>query len=453
MKEFLINDRYLDAMTIALHPKTYLLANEGTIRSQKTVSMIQAFFEAVQMSDEVLHLITATDLDSIRDNILQSDFGLEKMYPKYVKRVREEIGSYYLRVKCNLPNKPKIKKILLVGFNNKVQWKKINGKTLGCILGDEINTADPIFVRECFNRQTSVKHPKMFWTLNGDYPKHFIYTEFINHCTIIGKDRTPASIVADMDKYEKKKGYYYLHWNMEDNPIMTEDLIERAKSLFPVGSYYYRIKLLGERGVPGRLIYIDYLSSDLIQKVDIRDYPKCTIGVDIGATQANNAFVLTGFSHDFSKGAFVDKYSFKQTGYEQKTIELIAFVKSWLAKGANIEGVYVDSQEANYIRDLKTRFKTEGLPPIIPSYKATIKERIDMNIILFSGKRFVFNDTPAGKSLYDSFMIAKWVDGKEGEVREDNNEAHIDDIDSAEYSQTPHMKKLLAYSKMYEKVA
>ena len=44
-----------------------------------------AFFEAVQDSDEEMHLIAAQDLDAINDNILEGFDGLLNIYPEYLK--------------------------------------------------------------------------------------------------------------------------------------------------------------------------------------------------------------------------------------------------------------------------------------------------------------------------------------------------------------------------------
>lgn len=83
------------------------------------------------------------------------------------------------------------------------------------------------------------------------------------------------------------------------------------------------------------------------------------------------------------------------------------------------------------------------MPPVIACYKATIKQRIDLEVILFSANRIEFNDTVAGRKMYEAFQVAKWVDNKLGEEREDNNEWHNDVLDSVEYTLTRHMKKLL----------
>ena len=99
--------------------------------------------------------------------------------------------------------------------------------------------------------------------------------------------------------------------------------------------------------------------------------------------------------------------------------------------------------EQNYIEDLKTRFKKEHLPPVIGSYKATIKERIDMLIIGFATGRIVFNKNEGGRKAYNAYRMAKWAEGQKGQKREDLNEPQNDIMDSAEYGLTRHMRAFL----------
>ena len=450
-KQFIFTDKYLDALSLGLQPQTNLLVFEGTIRSQKTVTAIQTFFEAVQDSQETLHLISAENLDSIRDNILTSDFGLEVMYPTYLERAKEEFGGYYLKCKCDLPGRPPIKKILLCGYATATQWEKINGKTVGAILIDEVNNADPSFVRECFARQSSATKPLQIWTLNGDVPTHYIYTEYINRCRVIYRNTTPASILADMDKFPKEPGWYYMHWTMDDNPIMDKDKIERTHRLYPIGSYYYTIKVLGERGAPGKLLFIDYMNADkIIKPLDTRSYTEFGLGFDIGATKAENSITLLGFRDNYSKVGVIDKMTFKQCGYIQKTQYLLGFIKRYTH--LNLRYLSIDSAEQNYIKDIRNLFK-QVLPTIdvIGSYKATIKERVDLMIILFSHEQIEFNDTVEGRDAYDAFLVAKKSE-KPNEIREDKNERHNDIMDSVEYALTTHMNALLMAAKRYERM-
>lgn len=439
-----ITDKMLDAISIGLNPKCTVHIHEGTVRSSKTTVAIIEFFEAVQKSDEVLHLIAAADLDAIRENILKVKYGLMDQFSEWCSLRKDYIGGYYVVVRCDYPGKPAQKKILLANYSDASKWEKILGKTFGVIFIDEVNTADEQFVDECFARQVSCDEPLQIWTLNGDTPDLWVYTKYINHARIYGN--APMSIRKDMDRTPKVNGWWYQHWTMEDNPIMTPEKIERAKSIYPVGSYYYTIKILGERGSAGEKIYQAYMDDTLIKPLKTEQYMYFGLGVDIGATRACNSFTLIGITADYSKVGVIDKITFEQCGYKEKTQRLKEFVYKWRDKYVVPDYIAVDSAEQNYIADLRTEFRREGLPQVIPSYKATIKQRIDMNVVLLAKQRIEFNDTEEGREVYRAFQSAKWEDGKTGQVREDKNERINDILDSLEYAETRHMKKILAAS-------
>lgn len=437
-------DKHLDFITLALRPTTNLLVAEGPIRSSKTISAITAFFYKVYNDEYSIHLIAGRDSEAIMTNLVDAEMGLLSMFPNHCKMVYPRKGAPYLQI-----SSPKgLKKCKLVGFGDASKWKKVLGGTIKHMLIDEVNIADATFIKECFARQTSFKDWLTIWTLNGDEPMHYIYQEYINRCNIFGK--APASTIAQMAKANKVSKWYYTFWAMWHNPVMDKELIKNASLLYPKGSHYYVTKFLGERGSPGVLLYADYLNADRhIKKLEVRDYQHFGIGFDIGATRAFNSISLWGFKHDYSKIGGIDKTTFKQCGYEEKTQHLIAFVRRY--QHLNIKYVSVDSAELNYIKDLQTLFK-RIFPNIavIPSYKATIKERVDLGIILLSHDQLEFNDTQEGRDMYDAFMIAKKSE-KPREVREDNNERHIDIIDSCEYAWTRHMNALLKAAKDYEK--
>ena len=437
--KFIPTKKYINFCALSLKPDTNLLVLEGTIRSSKTETAKLMFFYNVISSKEELHLISATDLDAIKDNLLLGEHGLLEMFSGYLTMARDEIGSHYLKVK-NIPGCTQNKRILLAGYSDASKWKKILGKTLGVILVDEVNTANKQFIDECFARQTSSIKPLQIWTLNGDVPTHWVYLEYINRAKPIGK--VPASILAEMNSYAKEDGWYYSHWRMQDNPIMTPEKIDKAKRIYKQGSYYFITKILGERGSPGKMIYVDYLDYNCIMPLDVNKFAYFGIGIDIGASRAQNSFALLGFSKDYKYVGIIDLHMFQQIGYDEKKRKLEAFVRSWKQK-VPIEYISVDSAEANLIVDLRNEYIRKGLPTIIASYKATIKQRIDTEVILLSANRLLFNETEAGKKAYEAFQIAKWSDKKLGEEREDNNEWHNDVLDSIEYAFTRHMQKIL----------
>lgn len=434
------NDKALDCIAMCVNPKVRQMTLEGTVRSSKTVTAIECFFERVYYSKNFRHLAASFTMSTLNDNILiAGGFGLLTKFGKYCTLTKERIGGNYLNVDCGKYGR---KKISLCGYANQAKWKDVLGGSIENILIDEANIANKKFLDECYARQTSFENPLTIYTLNGDIPTADIYG-YVNPSKIIGK--CPASIRAEMDKTDKKAGYYYTHWTMADNPIMTPEKIAAAASLYPPGSFYHTIKILGERGTPGSPIYVDYIDeSKVLQKLDIVKYHSFVVSMDIGATRAQNSITLIAFLPNYRGCAVYAQESFPQVGYDKKTEILEKFIRKWKALGArNIENVIIDSAEQNYIRDLQTKFSTKGLPEVIGSYKATIKERIDMNVVLLASGKLLFNDTPDGRAALDAFKQATWKEGAIAKERKDENEPWNDKLDSIEYGQTRHMKALI----------
>ena len=237
--DFQVNEKILDALALVMHPTTRVITFEGTTRSAKTVTAVVAFHLLVQRMTGKYALIAAEDYNSIRTNLLESEFGLLTLYPDKYKMVSPQIGSKYIQAMT--PHG--IKEILLAGYANKSTWKKILGKGIEIILTDEANIAAEMFIDECYARQSATLHPVTIYTLNGDDPNHPLYQNRINKSIIIGD--APASIRADMDQVKtKKRGYYYMHWSFNDNPILTWQQIRNLETLYPIGSYYHKTKIL-----------------------------------------------------------------------------------------------------------------------------------------------------------------------------------------------------------------
>lgn len=437
----IVTRKQLDTIALSLKPHVRMIALEGPTRSSKTADMIQAFYWCVFDSNERYHAICGENYDTINRNILYSkDVGLLETHPELVMKKKQN-GGYYVAMET-----PKGKKeIVIASYGDASKWKKILGGTIDVILIDEANIADPDFIDETFARQTSCDNPKTFMTLNGDKPEHTIYQNYINFCKIVGD--APSSTKGLMSEFQQKngtkKGYYYMFYAMTDNPIMSTDKLKKAMSIYPVGSYYYITKLLGERGQQGELVYGDYMNKSLIVNGYDMDLYRFTIGIDIGENRASNVFTLVGWGKDFRECVILNCLSFVKVGYDAKKERL----HQWLADITKtirpnlIEGIFVDSAEANFIRDLQEPIKAKFKIDVLPAYKATIKERIDMNIIGFSTGKVRIDRSCL--NVYEAFNQTVWAKGKTGQERLDDNTVKIDILDSVEYAQTRHMKALM----------
>lgn len=458
LPEIIYTPKLLNFLTLALDPTTRCITLEGTIRSIKTVSAVEAFHLLVQRQTCPLALMAAEDNDAIMDKLLRAERGLLTLWPDKYKLDKEEIGGFFVRAKTSHGEV----KILLCGYSDKSKWEKILGKEIETIMIDEVNTADPQFVSEAFGRQSSTDHPVMIFTLNGDDPQHWVYQERINKSLIIGD--CPASTKIEMDAAGfKKRGYYYTWWSFTDNPKLTDKQRTEIRHEFPRGSYYHKTRVLGERGKWGQLIYADYMSIPknyrnlyindpksgkrvLDPKLGICKY---AIGCDIAENKASNVYALGGFDDKHSNVYILDLMVFKSsgdsgtTGYVKKTQMLKAFLSKHQAIIPQIEYIAVDSAEGNYINDLKGQAPSMGLQSgrVIASYKATILKRINLNQLLFNKGNIVFDlSCLLG---YQAYQSSTWTKGKEGAERDDpgNNQA-VDIMDAIEYLETKYMAAL-----------
>lgn len=436
------NQKHVKTLALALRPQTNLLVLEGTVRSSKTVVAIATFYYKVISSPEHLHCIAAKDYDAIQDNVLDCNgLGLTSgKYPNVIMR-KGKIGGWYVAIK-GLDKK--WKKVLLAGYSNKDQWKKILGKTIGTFLIDECNTADKQFIEETFSRQASVDSPLSVWTLNGDDPQHYIYQDFINYCKPLLK--VPASILHDMNEKENKSGRFYIHWTFEDNPVMTPEKIQRAKDLYPVGSFYYTIKILGERGQASGLIY-----DALVQEFDkyiVHDMSKyvineMVIGVDFGGHHSAHTFVCTLYCNQRSVIIHAESERIDALGMtaDQLSDRFETFVKKVKTKynyHRTVE-VYVDSAEQTLRNSLIFKAKRTALGvDIRNALKKPILDRIDYQLQLISLGILKFNAD--AKSCIEAYRTARWND-KPGHVNErlDDGTSDIDTMDASEYTLEPKM--------------
>ena len=467
--ELIVDDFIRNRIALPFNTDSRLIAFEGPARSSKTAIAIQIFYYAVYESKTQGHVIGGRDMDAINDNILYADvIGLLVTHPN-IKWCNRKTGGSYLQFFS--PNG--MKQIRLANYSDKASWKKVLGGSRGIILIDECNLANEDFVNECFSRQIAEDKPLTIMTLNGDDPTNFIYQNYINYCKIVD-DYAPASTKAYMSEFQqqranekdatankhgRKKGYYYCFCDMANNPIMTPDKLADARKLYPVGSYYYMTKILGERGVQGDLLFADYMKQTLLVDAWERnengsfknEFCEFTIGVDIGQNRAFNSFALVGFTRGYKKAVLLKLEAFQKVGFEEKTRRLWNFIRSFREECStkhqlhNVENfptiVYVDSAEQNYIADLRMQtFKVFPNVPVAGSWKATIKARVDMMIIGFSTGRIEFDVSCS--EAYEAYRSA--VRSKnENEVRQDKNEKINDIMDSFEYALTKNMKALM----------
>lgn len=439
------------ALYVGMMAMCRLLVFEGTIRSSKTITAIEIFIQRVNDSKDINHLIACKDYDAINNNILESNrLGILYRYPHLFKLKKDKIGGYYLSFK---DTRGRHKKILLAGYEKESTWKKVLGGTLGCIFIDEVNIASERFIDECFARQVSATNPFTLWTLNGDNPDHWIYTKYINRCKVLMASQTPQSILDDMENVPNEKGWYYIHWNMSDNPIMTPQKIQDAMNIYPVNSYYYKIKCLGIRGLASGTIYAQFIKDDeMFKDMDRQRIIAYDIGLDIGNNEIKRGTILTltAIEKGFTDVYVIECYEAKSMEVNSLVAELTNKIGEWYDKydKFRFNGVWMDSYGA--IQLMLETLRRELLKANMYQLQGKVqpclkfgdekgrKARLELIMILINQRRIHF--TQDSKNTLNS--LKKLVYNEKDGLPLDENQLEMDYYDSLCYSLTPHIREL-----------
>jgi PBSX family phage terminase large subunit len=212
---------------------------EGTTASGKTtIGAGVKFMIKVSASSKKLHIIAGRTTGVVEKNILQQDNGILDLHKNATYYGNGDKDYKFPHIKFE------DKIILVMGYDTRDKWENALGGQYGCVLIDEINTADIEFVREI-----STRNDYMIATLNPDSPDIPVYKEFINRARPhpqYEKD-VPASIMQELKEPEYPKWRYWF-FTFLDNAGLTPEQIEKKKQSAPVGTKMYKNKILGLRG-------------------------------------------------------------------------------------------------------------------------------------------------------------------------------------------------------------
>ena len=212
---------------------------EGTTASGKTtIGAGVKFMIKVSASKKKLHIIAGRTTGVVEKNILQQDNGILDLHrnAKYYGNGDKDYKFPHIKFEDKI--------ILVMGYDTKDKWENALGGQYGCVLIDEINTADIEFVREI-----STRNEYMIATLNPDSPDIPVYKEFINRSRPMPKyaHDVPESIMQDLKEPEYARWRYWF-FTFNDNAGLTPEQIEKKKASAPVGTKMYKNKILGLRG-------------------------------------------------------------------------------------------------------------------------------------------------------------------------------------------------------------
>lgn len=298
------------------------LIADGAIRSGKTVFMMLSFVDdAMRRYNRQRFGICGKTVDSTVKNIITPYLDLSYANEKYsIQWKRTD--------KILVVSDGRHENIFEVfGGKDESSFSLIQGRTLAGVLLDEVALQPRSFVEQACAR-CSVDGSKLWFNCNPASPQHWFYTEWVTQ--------------------PKKHNAIRLHFLLEDNPALSERIVERYKSMYT--GVFYRRYILGEWCVAEGLVY-DFGEENITD--DIPENGQYYISVDYGTMNPFSAGLWCVLG---DKAVRVKEYYYN--GREravQRTDEDYCDSIVELAKGKTIQKVIVDPSAASFIAALKKR--------------------------------------------------------------------------------------------------
>ncbi|MCI9274069.1 MAG: PBSX family phage terminase large subunit [Clostridiales bacterium] len=199
---------------------------DGAVRSGKTLCLGISFFAwAFYRFDGADFALCGRTIRALRRNLLNPVLPLLRQLGfTFRERAAENLFLVYKEGRCN--------RFYLFGGKDEASCTLIQGCTLAGVLLDEVALMPRSFVEQALAR-CSVEGSKFWFSCNPEHPQHWFYQEWIQK--------------------SKQRNALYLHFTMEDNPSLSQEMIARYHRLY-TGAFYERF-VLGRWTAPFGAVY------------------------------------------------------------------------------------------------------------------------------------------------------------------------------------------------------
>ena len=294
---------------------------DGAVRSGKTLSMSLGFMLwACGSFDGGAFAICGKTITSLRRNVITPIMPLLKDYGFIVS---EKVSRNYI----DLTLLGRTNRFYLFGGKDEGSASLIQGMTLSGVFFDEVALMPRSFVEQALAR-CSVAGSKMWFNCNPDNPSHWFYNEWIK-------------------KAEEKRALY-IHFTMDDNPSLTQELKNRYKRLYS-GTFYDRF-VLGKWTASEGVIYPMFDEKKHVYRGDV-ECERYVISCDYGTVNPSS-FGLWGLCGGIWHRVREYYYSSKRTGISRTDEEHYAALVE-LAGSCKISKVIVDPSAASFIECIR----------------------------------------------------------------------------------------------------
>lgn len=334
-----------------VHDKDGIIA-DGAIRSGKTVSMSLSFVMwAMSTFNGQNFAMCGKTIGSFRRNVL---FWLKLMLKSRGYSVTDRRADNLIIIrKGDAENY-----FYIFGGKDERSQDLIQGITLAGVFFDEVALMPESFVNQATGR-CSVEGSKFWFNCNPDGPYHWFKVNWIDKSTgYLGKEQVEQirKKAAEEGKDPGLKEILYLHFTMDDNLSLAEEIKARYRSMY-VGVFFKRY-IEGLWAAAEGVIYDMF---DLEKHVkNIKEFFQILVNgnryvsCDYG-TQNATVFLLWNKGID-GKWYCIREYYYsgRDKGKQKTDAEYADDLKKWL-DGTRIKAMIVDPSAASFIAELRKR--------------------------------------------------------------------------------------------------
>lgn len=318
---------------------------DGAVRSGKTSIMMWAFVDwAMREFDGQRFGICGKTVDSATKNIVVPFISMTLAKERYVMRWRRADKVLEVR-RGGATNYFEV-----FGGKDESSYALIQGRTLAGVLLDEVALMPRSFTEQALTR-CSVDGAKMWFSCNPESPQHWFYTEWI--------------------KRAEERNALHLHFEMSDNPGLSQQTLERYQAMF-AGVFYDRY-IRGLWVVAEGLVYQIFDPAKHVTN-ELPDRGRYYISVDYGTL---NPFSAGLWCLKDGVATRIREFYYSGRAGRQLTDSEYYEKLEELAGGLPIERIVIDPSAASMITEIIRRDKypvIKAVNDVIPgiSYTAAL---------------------------------------------------------------------------------
>lgn len=272
----------------------------------------------------------------------------------------------------------------------------IQGITLCGVLLDEVVLMPRSFVEQALAR-CSAEGSKLWFSCNPSYPYHWFYREWILKA--------------------QDKNALYLHFTMDDNPSLSDEVRNRYKRLYS-GVFYDRF-ILGKWVAAEGVVYPMFSEKRHIARNLPETFEGYAVSCDYGTVNPSS-FGLWGRNGDVWYRIDEYYYSSKREGMSRTDEEHYEGLCK-LIGGRTVQGIIVDPSAASFIECIRRH----GKYPVIAA-KNDVVSGIRLCSDALRNGRIMFSESCT--DILREFSLYRWDEARSGDVPIKENDHAMDDM-------------------------